>query len=145
MSLIFDIENDIYRKHGIDFGSLKHLDAIGLISFENVSGYKRYGFPKKALFHYFGRPTLVEFPNDNDNEVQTGKVLLTKAGLELINICGAQRNQEFYEYAVFEFSKQNLVLSSLIAWLRNEERLPIGSRSCVWIRHFDTKEERLLW
>ncbi|HDZ9145448.1 TPA: DUF2806 domain-containing protein [Vibrio cholerae] len=113
--LIFDIENDIYQKHGIDFGSLKHLDAIGLISFESASGYRRYGLPKKALFFYFGRPTLVEFPNDNGNEVRTGKVLLTKAGLELIKICGAQRNQEFYEYAVSELSKQNLVLSSLIA------------------------------
>ncbi|WP_154400917.1 DUF2806 domain-containing protein, partial [Vibrio cholerae] len=67
------------------------------------------------VFFYYGQPTLVEFENDNNNEVQIGKVLFTKAGLELINICGAKRSQEFYEYSVSELSKQGLILSSLLA------------------------------
>ncbi|EGR0190148.1 DUF2806 domain-containing protein [Vibrio cholerae] len=113
--LIFDFENEIYTKNGINFASLKHLDAIGLISFESLSGYRRFGLPKKAVFFYYGQPTLVEFENDNNNEVQIGKVLFTKAGLELINICGAKRSQEFYEYSVSELSKQGLILSSLLA------------------------------
>ncbi|HGH8146894.1 TPA: DUF2806 domain-containing protein, partial [Vibrio cholerae] len=108
-------ENEIYTKNGINFASLKHLDAIGLISFESLSGYRRFGLPKKAVFFYYGQPTLVEFENDNNNEVQIGKVLFTKAGLELINICGAKRSQEFYEYSVSELSKQGLILSSLLA------------------------------
>ncbi|MVD21370.1 DUF2806 domain-containing protein, partial [Vibrio cholerae] len=112
--LIFDFENEIYTKNGINFASLKHLDAIGLISFESLSGYRRFGLPKKAVFFYYGQPTLVEFENDNNNEVQIGKVLFTKAGLELINICGAKRSQEFYEYSVSELSKQGLILSSLL-------------------------------
>lgn len=113
--LIFDFENEIYTKNGINFASLKHLDAIGLISFESLSGYRRFGLPKKAVFFYYGQPTLVEFENDNNNEVQIGKVLFTKAGLELINICGAKRSQEFYENSVSELSKQGLILSSLLA------------------------------
>ncbi len=81
--LIFDFENEIYTKNGINFASLKHLDAIGLISFESLSGYRRFGLPKKAVFFYYGQPTLVEFENDNNNEVQIGKVLLLKLGLNL--------------------------------------------------------------
>lgn len=113
--LIFDFENEIYTKNGVNFASLKHLDAIGLISLESTLGYRRFGLPKKVVFFYYGQKTLVEFKNDNNNEVQIGKVLFTKAGLELINICGAKRSQEFYEYSVSELSKQGLILSSLLA------------------------------
>lgn len=112
--LIFDTDNEVYTKHGIDFSSLKHLDAIGLISFESTSGYRRLGFPKHALLYYYGQPTLAEFPKDKDNEIKTGKVLFTQAGQQLENICGAKRNQEFYEYAIEQLSKPNIVLSSML-------------------------------
>ena len=112
--LVFDTDNEIYTKEGINFTALKHLDTIGLISFESTAGYQRMGFPKKAVFFYYGQPTLVEFPKEKDNQIQVGKVLFTQAGKELVNICGANRNQEFYEYAIQELSKQGLVLSSLL-------------------------------
>lgn len=111
-ALIFDFNNDIYVKHGINFTSLKHLDSIGLISFESVSGYKRRGLPKKVHIFYYGQPTLAEFSEDKDNEIKIGNVLFTQAGQQLVNICGAKRNQEFYEYAVEQISKQGITLSS---------------------------------
>ena len=110
--LIFDEQADVYNKQGINFGTLKHLDSIGLISFESTTGYRRFGLPKRAVIFYFGLPTLAEFAKDNDNEIQVGKVILTQAGRELVSICGASRNQEFYEYTVDKLSKQNIVLSS---------------------------------
>ncbi len=112
--LVFNTDNEIYTKEGISFTTLKHLDAIGLISFESTSGYRRMGFKKQAVFFYYGQPTLVEFPKEEDNEIQIGQVLFTQAGKELVNICGAKRNQEFYEYAVQELSKQGLILSSML-------------------------------
>ena len=112
--LVFNTDNDIYTKEGISFTTLKHLDAIGLISFESTSGYRRMGFQKQAVFFYYGQPTLVEFPKEEDNEIQVGQVLFTQAGKELVNICGAKRNQEFYECAVQELSKQGLILSSML-------------------------------
>lgn len=112
--LIFDASDEIYTKSGINFSSLKHLDAIGLISFESVSGYRRQGFGKQTVIFYFGMPTLVEFSGDQNNEVKVGKALFTQAGKELVAICGAERNQEFYEYAIEKLSKQNLCLSSLL-------------------------------
>lgn len=111
--LVFNTDNEIYKKEGIDFTALKHLDAIGLISFSG-SGYRKVGFQKQSVFFYYGQQTLVEFPKEKDNEIKAGKVLFTQAGKELVNICGAKRNQDFYEYAVQELSKQGLVLSSLL-------------------------------
>ncbi len=110
--LVFDSENEIYNSKGVNFGSLKHLDAIGLISFEPTSGYIRKGFGKYAQIYYFGQPVLIEFTNDKDNQMQIGKVLLTQAGQELAPICGANRNNEFYEYVIDYWYKQGLILSS---------------------------------
>lgn len=112
-ALIFDVSDEIYTKNGINFSSLKHLDSIGLISFESMSGYRRRGFGKNALILYFGIPMLAEFINEKDNEISMGKVLYTQAGKELLSVCGAKRNQEFYNYAIDKLSKQNICLSSL--------------------------------
>lgn len=111
--LVFDVGDDIYTKNGVTFSSLKHLDSIGLISFESISGYKRRGFGKHTAIFYFGHPTLIEFPKDKDNEIELGKALFTQAGKELVNICGAQRNQEFYEYTIEKLFKKNITLSSI--------------------------------
>lgn len=112
--LIFDTDNEIYKKHGIDFSALKHLDSIGLISFESTSGYRKLGLPKQAIVFYYGQPTLLEFSKDEDNEMQIGKALFTRAGKELVSICGSNRNQEYYEYAIEQISKQGVTLSSML-------------------------------
>lgn len=112
--LIFDPQADIYTSQGINFTSLKHLDSIGLISFESVSGYRKLRLPKQAMIFYYGMPTLAEFAKEENNEIQVGKVLLTQAGKELVNICGSQRSQEFYEYAIKELFNQNIVLSTAL-------------------------------
>ena len=113
--LIFDEQEGIYNNQGINFSSLKHLDSIGLISFESTSGYRKLRLPKKAMIFYYGLPTLAEFVKEDDNEMQVGKVLLTQAGKELVKICGAQKNQEFYEYAIRKLSKQNIILSTVLS------------------------------
>lgn len=111
--LVFDSKDEIYRKSGIDFSKLKHLDAIGLISFEAVSGYKINNDAKYLQIHYFGQPTLFECKNESANTVNIGQVIFTQAGRELVNVCGAQPNQEFREYALKKFSEQGLSALSL--------------------------------
>ena len=112
--LIFEPTNEIYKKQGITFDSLRHLDAIGLISFESLSGYCRTGFGKYHHVFYYGRPTLIEFPADKDNQIDTGQALLTSIGKELAPICGSARNQEFYDYVIQHWSQRGLALSSVI-------------------------------
>lgn len=115
--LIFETTDEIYTKSGINFSTLKHLDSIGLISFESTSGYKKLEFGKYECIFYFGQTTLIEFSKEKDNELNVGKVIFTQAGRELATICGAQRSQEFYEYAIEKLSKNkhSVTLSSILS------------------------------
>lgn len=112
--LIYDLEQKIYSEAGINFGSIKHLDAIGLVSFESLSGYKKMGFGKYAHFFYYGTPMLVEFPLDAKNEMEVGSVLLTAIGKELATISGSTMNPEFKEWVLNKWINEGLILSSLM-------------------------------
>lgn len=112
--MIFESKDEIFTKNGINFSTLKHLDSIGLISFASVSGYKRIGFDKFTQIFYFGTPVVIEFNKDSDNEIQLGKALLTQTGQELASICGAQKNNDFYEYVVAKLHTQGLITSTPI-------------------------------
>jgi hypothetical protein len=120
--LIYDLQQDIYSKAGITFDSLKHLDAIGLISYESVAGYKKMGFGKYVHFFYYGTPVLVEFPLDTKNEIQLGHVLLTATGKELVAISGSTMNAEFKEWVLNKWINEGLVLSSIIGAVGNPAR-----------------------
>jgi hypothetical protein len=111
--LIYETQNEIYTKQGINFAALKHLDSIGLISFESVSGYVRTGFGKYGHVFYYGQPTAIEFSDDVDNKLQVGHVLLTSIGKELTPICGSTRNHDFYEYVVRKWFQEGMILSSV--------------------------------
>lgn len=112
--LVYDVENEIYNKNQINFSTLKHLDTLGLISFESISGYIKKKFTKKAILYYYGRLTEIEFQKEEDNQLNTGNVLLTNAGRELLNICGSKPSEEFYEYFCSQLNIQGLILSSLV-------------------------------
>lgn len=96
--IVFSDIDEIYNKCGINFSSLKHLDEIGLVSFEGIAGYVRKMLPKKFSVFYFGEPLNIEFEMETENQLETGKILLSKAGKELAPICGAESVQGFYEY-----------------------------------------------
>jgi hypothetical protein len=106
--LVFDIPHEIYEKHDITFDVLKHLDDIGLITFNHVSGFRRMGIPKNFVVLYYGQPLGLEFPKDENNDLQIGNVLLTKIGEELAPICGSNRSDEFFQYVVEKWIQKNL-------------------------------------
>ena len=109
--LIYETENEIYTKQGVNFAALKHLDSIGLISFESVSNYIKKGFGKHWRAFYYGQATDIEFSN-NVNELQVGHVLLTSIGEQLFQICGSSRNRDFYEYVIHKWFQDSLILST---------------------------------
>lgn len=113
--LIYDLQNDIYNKQGINFDSLQHLNSIGLISFEPLSGYRLQGFEKESVFHYFGIPIELTFPKEIGNDMQSGKVFFTEAGEQLALICGAVLNMEFHTYLLDKFRELGLVVGTQTA------------------------------
>lgn len=106
--LIFDSQNEIYTNNGINFSSLKHLDTIGLISFETLSGYVRKGFGKNVNIAYGSKITALEFPNTEKNDLKIGHAMFTDAGLQLAQFCQSNIVDGFYEYVMAEWLKNGV-------------------------------------
>jgi len=96
--LIFDDQAKIYSENGITFNALSHLESIGLIQFDSLSGFCRLKLPKKFDVLDHGQSLQLEMPNDEGNELQLGSVLLTRVGQELAPICGSKPVDGFLEY-----------------------------------------------
>ena len=103
--LIFDEEGEIYNREGVDFSTLTHLDSIGLIQFDYISGFKRIRLPKRFTWSYYGRPLVLEMSKETDNELDVGRVLLTKTGKEFAPICGSKPVDGFWEYVKDEWKQ----------------------------------------
>jgi len=96
--LVFDVHADIYNQKGISFNSLNHLDSIGLIHFNDLSGFKRTRLPKSFPVFYCGKPIMLQMPKENDNELPIGKLLLTQIGRELVPVCNSPSVDGFVDY-----------------------------------------------
>lgn len=96
--LIFDPQAEIYENQGINFNTLSHLESIGLIKFEDFSGFKICKIPKKFIVSYYGETLQLEMPKDTENQLQIGRVRLTKVGLELASLCDSKPVEGFKEY-----------------------------------------------
>jgi hypothetical protein len=94
--LIYDSDHPIYNDSGINFGTLSHLETIGLLHFGGSISDYTITFPSSSLilFSYFGEPVWVEFPN----VFRVGKVMLTLVGQQLAPVCGADQIDGFVEY-----------------------------------------------
>jgi len=89
--LIYDAQAPIYNEKGLNFNSLSHLDDIGLINFETIGGLQRMWYPKTTMFFYYGTFLNLEFPKQEKNVLETGKVTLTKQASSCVG--SAVRNQ----------------------------------------------------
>ena len=103
--LIFDVQEEIYNRRGINFNSLSHLESIGLVQFHNLAGFKLLKLPKIIGAYYYGRLLHLNLPKDGDNELDIGKVLLTRIGEELAPICGSKPVDGFWEYVMDRWKK----------------------------------------
>ena len=117
--IIFDFNDEIYNRTGIDFPSLIHLKNIGLIDFEPLGKFKRElvfpagEMPSPLVGHvfYYGTPVRIELPQETDG-IKTGSVVLTKIGCELAPICGSERSDDFFLYALEKWLEDGYFLSS---------------------------------
>ncbi len=103
--LIFDIHDPIYEKNGITFDSVSHLESLGLVQFNNIAGYSRVGVPDEFRIFYYGRPLDLQKQEGANSNLNIGRVLLTRAGQQLAEICGSAPVDGVYEYAMKQFSQ----------------------------------------
>jgi hypothetical protein len=102
--LIFDTQAEIYRRNDIGFASLIHLESIGLIQFNHLSGFRRLKLPKRFQLEYHGRILQMEMQKEEDNELQLGHALLTRVGEQLATICASPAVDGFFEYVQTQWS-----------------------------------------
>lgn len=96
--LIFDAQDDIYNKNGINFNTLTHLDSIGLINFGGISSFSRQGLPKRCAVLYCGKPLALTMQNETNNTLDIGQALFTQIGTELVKISQSPGVVGFDEY-----------------------------------------------
>jgi hypothetical protein len=96
--LMFRYEDKIYQENGITFASLAHLESIGLISYNIISTFHKTALPKTVIVSYYGDTLKLSIPPGGDFKFETGKVLLTKVGKELAQICNANPVTGFLDY-----------------------------------------------
>ncbi|HWM31015.1 MAG TPA: DUF2806 domain-containing protein [Methyloceanibacter sp.] len=100
--LILKVGASIYGDNGVTFGSLTHLDDIGLITFDGLGGFTRKRFSGEVDASYWGQKFRFHFAEASGNEINIGNVLMTQPGIQLARICGAQGIQGVPDY-VFEY------------------------------------------
>ena len=98
--LVFDEQAEIYNQQGINFGSLKHLEDIGLVQFSDIAEFGQRGLPKRFDAYYYGRWLRLEMHRETDNNLIIGKILFTKIGQELAPISGSKPVDGFYDYVM---------------------------------------------
>ena len=113
--LIYDENNSIYNQHGVDFSSLSHLESIGLIKFNQLSGFDLSGLPKNIVLQYCKQNIELEFPNDTNNKLHLGKVMLTKIGYELAQINIISPDYKFLNY-IYEYWKAKGLIKKEFTW-----------------------------
>ena len=105
MALVFDSGAKIYSRNGINFETLSHLDSIGLIQFNDLTGFSKIKLSKSLVLHYYGRPLHLNLSKDVNNELDIGKVLLTRIGEELAPICRSKPVEGFWEVCERQMEK----------------------------------------
>ena len=109
--LIYDVQAKIYTQNGINFNMLKHLDAIGLISFNNISDYVTKGISQTIEIMYKNTSYTIKFPKEKDNALIFGKVSLTSVGMELASICVPETVAGFDDYIIEEWKKKGIEIA----------------------------------
>lgn len=107
--LVFDVQDEVYNRHGINFNSLGHLESLGLVQFDNIAGFQRLKLPKNVTVFYYSKPAELMFPKEADNSLALGHVLLTRAGHELAPVCGSTPVDGFFDYVYERWVGQSLV------------------------------------
>lgn len=105
--IIFDPNDKEYISLGLNYEKLLHLQSLGLISFNSITGFKQEGFGKRAIIEYFDTKIIIEFSKDSDNEFTLGNALFTNAGKQLCKICTPMKSNEILSKTLSYYEKKD--------------------------------------
>ncbi|MGV1987386.1 DUF2806 domain-containing protein [Agrobacterium sp. 22-221-1] len=100
--------------HVLSFQELAHLDDMGLINFDNFSGFVTKKHAQKERFHYYGCVVEIEFgesSKEDEREVRLGPAVLTRSGKELISVVEVEKSKDAFEWGMQSLVKQGIRVS----------------------------------
>ena len=109
--LIFNYQDSIYIDNLVAFGSLRHLDEIGLITFQSVGEFQLINRPRCVEAFYGDTPIYITFGEQQDRRLDTGYVRLSSIGKELRPIAGAESIPESLDYVINVWSQKGYTAS----------------------------------
>lgn len=108
--LIYDTHADIYNRYGINFGTMVHLEYLGMVRFNSVSGFRIRNLPATVTTTYYSMPvSVLTMDRDGNNCFIVGTTMFTQAGLELAGVVNALGIPEFYNYVYDRWASDSLV------------------------------------
>ena len=104
---VYSLREQDFGPLPVNFSDLVHLDSLGLISFDPISGYTLNINSKYFAIHYYGRKFEFTFEKDTSNKISTGSVMLTSAGQELVSICGSTPDFDYLSKVIEYWMNSN--------------------------------------
>jgi len=111
--LIYNFTDEVYIKSGITFDSILSLKELGLLNLELTYNFtSNFHGGNKVVVDYFSSAYEINFSNQ-EYSIKKGKVLLSRAGIELAQICKSEPVPGFLEYVLDYWEKSlNLKFTS---------------------------------
>ena len=111
---VYNTEDEIYTNNEIKYGTLIHLESLGLIKLVDIGSLRMTTLSKSLVVAYFGQRVQISFPEEEDNILDFGRCALTSVGLELFPICDAAPIDGFFQYVCDTWKSKKLELVEII-------------------------------
>lgn len=110
---LFPVILDIYNEHisetGLNFSSLLHLDSLGLIKLETITGFALSTDTSELNLFYNDKSHFLKLPGGK-KDLEIGVALLTAIGAELAPISGTKPSEEYRRWIVDCWRKKDIVV-----------------------------------
>jgi hypothetical protein len=114
---IYDANEEVYQQRGLNFESLTHLDNIGLITFDNITGFVMNSSEPEVVLDYYGTKTRLRLEVvEEKRRLDIGKAILTEAGKELFSATMAKPLAGFLDSLDSRWIDMGLSPSSDMEW-----------------------------
>ncbi len=102
--MVFESKDSIYSDIGLNFGSLQHLESLGLIQFNSFTAFNMNGMPQYFALRYAEHKVDLALKALDDG-FSIGQVLFTKMGAELASLVDRPEVPGFVDYLVKHFEE----------------------------------------
>lgn len=115
--IIFTTEHPMFQSHGLNWSALKHLDEIGLVSFESgLTGFSLThdgsigaltpdNWMQRIFVLGYGDSDCAVYSENANGALNVGRLKLSRVGVDIASVCGGDSVPGYFDYVVGEWEK----------------------------------------